>query len=728
MSLAAAMLTLAMFQSPSAPRPDFRVLLVGLGPYDKQPGLDLIALDGPNDCKAIRKALETYYNLTDANFHELGGVDSSGHPNPAATGANIRNEFDAWLVKDAKPTDKLMFFYSGHGTLAFDSTHHVVSAIIPLDAKRTSDDSFADGTLITKEFFNKEIQKANGALVTIMSDSCNSGNLARGDVLSKGVRNKGISEADIAAAAAAPTNTDVDYQSAVLISAARTDREAYEDPKAKQGYLTTAFCKALMDRNAEATVKGPLTYKELQDRILANIAALPQPQAQFPQVQAKNMDAEVFGKGISSTEPYYRVVYGTYERPNGDTVDHAWIIDAGRVFNLTPGCTLSIFPTGADMSDPKAAKCTATVSESDAFQAIITPDGKGLDPNGSYRAKALDLTQDARVTVDIDALTSDPQYKDLANRVLQDMHSSASAPAQLPLATTDGDEAGFIKIIPPGPPSKGAYPSKPDEWIAAQKGGALFGERKVSDGDDGLQTWIENAIRDAGRKPALLQLGTRNPDYVVTLEFVPVTVKSQTDPTDGSHYETVTAMDASKATASPTANAASRFAIRVKATYADGSTASDDPTQSVDKPYVAVLDLEPDGHVTEAWPSKQFGSTNNENQRLLPDGKWHYLTGGNTYTSEADVADPTTLAKVIPWNFDETGQEVLKLLATDQPVDYSSLLTETRTLARGAGSTSPIGRLISALSQGRPVSRGMDSQTMKASKFAIVTSVISVQL
>src|ERR1035438_894765 len=144
------LLTTAFLHSAAAPT-EYRVLLVGLGPYaTKDPNLR--TLHGETDVKTFHSALNTYYNVPDSSIHEILGA--------AATKAKIESEFKDWLVNGAGPNRAMIFFYSGHGTITHDLSQKLCSALIPIDVKRlTPGGAFDSSTLITRDFFNSELKE-----------------------------------------------------------------------------------------------------------------------------------------------------------------------------------------------------------------------------------------------------------------------------------------------------------------------------------------------------------------------------------------------------------------------------------------------------------------------------------------------------------------------------------------------------------------------------------------
>ncbi|KAJ8534112.1 hypothetical protein K7X08_007436 [Anisodus acutangulus] len=114
-----------------------------------------------NDVLAMREVLVNRFGFESQHIELL--MDKSGSP-VMPTGANIKKALNK-MVDEAEPGDVLYFHFSGHGTLTGKKNQE--EAIIPLDFN-----------FITNVDIRKIVNRVpQGAIFTILSDSCHSGGL-----------------------------------------------------------------------------------------------------------------------------------------------------------------------------------------------------------------------------------------------------------------------------------------------------------------------------------------------------------------------------------------------------------------------------------------------------------------------------------------------------------------------------------------------------------------------
>jgi len=153
-----------------------QALLIGIGQY---PGLQ--ALQGPvNDVALMKKILTQNANFPTERIEVL--IDEE------ATRRNILKAMDQ-LLKTTEPGDKIILYFSGHGTSAFndridaDLPSHS-GALVPYDIDNVSNkDELHQQLLIGRRDLRPVLSKldATGAEVLVLVDACFSGNVVRGD-------------------------------------------------------------------------------------------------------------------------------------------------------------------------------------------------------------------------------------------------------------------------------------------------------------------------------------------------------------------------------------------------------------------------------------------------------------------------------------------------------------------------------------------------------------------
>ena len=143
-----------------------KALLVGINKY-KLPGSDLQGC--VNDVTNIRHMLLTYFGFTVKQIRVV--VDER------ATKANIIKRLE-WLVKGAKPGDRLVFHYSGHGSQIRDREGDELKD--NLDEILCPYDMDWDGTYIVDDDLGKIFSKIpKGVNLEVFLDSCHSGTATR---------------------------------------------------------------------------------------------------------------------------------------------------------------------------------------------------------------------------------------------------------------------------------------------------------------------------------------------------------------------------------------------------------------------------------------------------------------------------------------------------------------------------------------------------------------------
>ncbi|SPE24749.1 exported hypothetical protein [Candidatus Sulfopaludibacter sp. SbA3] len=153
-------------------------LLAGVGHYQLSGGA--YDLEGPrNDVPAVRRLLIARYGFAESNIVEL--VDSK------ATKAGILGALGD-LVARAGPGDRLLFYFSGHGTSAFDGNMRLLAAgigpdsgaLVPYDASDESVEKALDSIVVGRRDLRPILERLNSrARAWVVLDSCYSENAAK---------------------------------------------------------------------------------------------------------------------------------------------------------------------------------------------------------------------------------------------------------------------------------------------------------------------------------------------------------------------------------------------------------------------------------------------------------------------------------------------------------------------------------------------------------------------
>lgn len=243
-----------------------RALLVGVNKY-RMPGADLQGC--VNDVTNIRDVLLKYFGFSVREIRVL--VDAR------ATKENIMKRLK-WLVKDAKPGDRMVFHFSGHGSQIRDRDgdelkDHMDEIICPHDMDW-------DGTYIVDDELKKIFSGIpKGATLDVLLDACHSGTGTReGRAMAMLRPEESIRPRFLAPPVDIKMREEEDLpvvkigragnpQNHVLFSGCR-DNQTSADAYIKGSYngaFTYFFCKHLRD------TQGGLSRSELLKRLRASL-------------------------------------------------------------------------------------------------------------------------------------------------------------------------------------------------------------------------------------------------------------------------------------------------------------------------------------------------------------------------------------------------------------------------------------------------------------------------
>jgi hypothetical protein len=169
------LLQLALAAACFAPEPGFaeqRALLVGVGKYDL-PGIDLPGID--LDIQRMHEMLNLM-GFEDRQIHIL--------QDEAATSTNVIAEFNGWLRQGVQADDRVVFYFSGHGSnvpdLNGDQDADVSQVLVTHDVKRVREQGHASlaGVIIDTKISHL-LAAIPSKHVLFIVDSCHSGTVTR---------------------------------------------------------------------------------------------------------------------------------------------------------------------------------------------------------------------------------------------------------------------------------------------------------------------------------------------------------------------------------------------------------------------------------------------------------------------------------------------------------------------------------------------------------------------
>jgi len=145
---------------------DNRALLVGIDEYKYINEL----IGSKQDVENMREFIESEWGYQPAQISTLTDAQ--------ATRSNILSTIDNWLIRDTRRGDKVLFYYSGHGTYVKDNW--------PYDEKDGSDEALCPvnttlsrDNLIRDDEIHERLKKLEGRQVTLIIDACHSGTMTK---------------------------------------------------------------------------------------------------------------------------------------------------------------------------------------------------------------------------------------------------------------------------------------------------------------------------------------------------------------------------------------------------------------------------------------------------------------------------------------------------------------------------------------------------------------------
>ena len=163
---------LALFMSAPQVRAESRALLVGVGHY-QYPGIDLPAID--LDLERMRETLNRL-GFENRQIHTL--LDEQ------ATSAAVVHEFSTWLRDGVMAGDRVVFYFSGHGSNVpdqnGDEADRADEVLVTHDMyRRTVAGRASLGGVVTDDQMGALIAKLPSRNVLVIVDACHSGTVTR---------------------------------------------------------------------------------------------------------------------------------------------------------------------------------------------------------------------------------------------------------------------------------------------------------------------------------------------------------------------------------------------------------------------------------------------------------------------------------------------------------------------------------------------------------------------
>lgn len=183
-----------------------------------------------------------------------------------ATRRAILTAFDDWLVKGSQTGDRVLFYYSGHGSSVRDDNGDEDDGrdevLCPVDSIPDS------GNVIRDDEINARLGKLSGRQVIVITDSCHSGTVTR-NFNPPGRVKQYLFDSDYPepkitrSLIPEPSSTLVETLDNVIHYSAVSPSQMALDGGRSGGIFTNAFIKAVKGRRADKNRDGTITHAEV---------------------------------------------------------------------------------------------------------------------------------------------------------------------------------------------------------------------------------------------------------------------------------------------------------------------------------------------------------------------------------------------------------------------------------------------------------------------------------
>jgi len=328
-----------------------------------------------NDAKLLRSSLINKFNFPQQNIKTLYNLD--------ATQENILNAMDEVFEQIGKD-DVFVFQFSGHGhecrvkTETSDEASGTINAILPCDDSEP-DESKPDGVIyreIREDIFNKWLSKLaqKTSNTTLIFDACHSGTMTRSSqhvgirTIPSHARKQIIELSSQEQVESSQSGRGIrqaphwlrlsDHH--VVIAASRDNQYAKElyfqegEHRFKHGVLSYSLNAALQKATPGTT------YRDIFEQVTNEVIA--QVDEQNPQIEGL-MDRELFG--VKDIEPLAFV-------PVSEVQDSSITISAGLAHGVTIGSIWEVYPPYTKTIENIESIAQISISEVDALESIAT--------------------------------------------------------------------------------------------------------------------------------------------------------------------------------------------------------------------------------------------------------------------------------------------------------------------------------------------------------------------
>ena len=236
---------------------DNRALLVGIDDYEHINKL----IGSKQDVENMRQFIQSEWGYQPAQIRTLTDAE--------ATQSNILSVFDNWLIRNTRRGDKVLFYYSGHGTYVKDNWKGDESdgydeALCPVNTSSSREN------LILDDEIHQRLQQLKGRQVTLIIDACHSGTMTKSVSFASALTVKMPIFKDFSprqtTKSAFTRETFVNTQPHVVAySAVAPDEVALVETNVypHEGVFTRRFIEGIRDKYADSNDDGKVSHQEV---------------------------------------------------------------------------------------------------------------------------------------------------------------------------------------------------------------------------------------------------------------------------------------------------------------------------------------------------------------------------------------------------------------------------------------------------------------------------------
>ena len=298
-----------------------RALLIGVGQYADPgvPSLPGIDHDVSLHAEALRRL-----GFQPGDIHIL--MDAR------ATLANIRAEIKNWLANGTGANSRVVFYFSGHGSLSRDDQGREVGVLVPHDTR------IGNGRLINAlagPDLGQYLSAIPSRNVLIVADACHSGHMTdrtKGlrDVVSKFLQYPGMptGQADLNVSAKGIVSDKYDRMNHILLSACRREETAGATPN---GSVLTVAMSVMVDELLRE--RRPVTMAATHSLVLS--ALMENKRDQHPELSGdddlKQVDWARGSGGATGPDPSTQNQPGQQHAPDWELLQRLYTLRTGQV-------------------------------------------------------------------------------------------------------------------------------------------------------------------------------------------------------------------------------------------------------------------------------------------------------------------------------------------------------------------------------------------------------------